>query len=153
MTVSGAAQDGTTSSLSTSVYGIGHLISDRQLAIPDYQRSYSWKADEVAELWDDIAKAMDDDAKEYFLGSVVTTSTGSPRQQVIDGQQRIATISLFYAAMRDIFRARSDERAAEVERDFLGKKNMATRDLEPRKFEARVPTDREFAAVFATDRR
>ena len=50
---------------------------------------------------------------------------------MIDGQQRLATVSLFYAAMRDIFKARSDERAAEVERDFLGRKNMATRELEP----------------------
>lgn len=70
-------------------------------------------------------------AREYFLGSVVTTTTPSPRQQVVDGQQRLATVSLFYAAMRDIFKARSDERASEVERDFLGRKNMTTRELEP----------------------
>lgn len=123
--------DGPESQLSTFVYGIGHLISDRQLAIPDYQRSYSWNIDEVTELWDDIAKAMRIGAREYFLGSVVTTTTQSPRQQVVDGQQRLATVSLFYAAMRDIFKTRSDERAAEVERDFLGRKNMATRELEP----------------------
>ena len=124
--------EGPESQLSTFVYGIGHLISDRQLAIPDYQRSYSWNIDEVGELWDDIDKAIRIGAREYFLGSVVTTTTNSPRQQVIDGQQRLATVSLFYAAMRDIFRkARSDERATEVERDFLGRKNMASRELEP----------------------
>lgn len=128
-----AAPDGVASSITTSVYGIGHLISDRLLAIPDYQRSYSWQAaDEVAELWDDVATAIDSDAPEYFLGSVVTTTTASRRQPVIDGQQRLATVSLFYAAMRDIFTSRSDERAVDVERDFLGKKNMSTRALEPR---------------------
>lgn len=124
--------DTTTSSISTSVFGIGHLLSDRQLAIPDYQRSYSWQIDEVAELWDDVQKAMTSQALEYFLGSVVTTSTSSSRQQVIDGQQRLATVSLFYAAMRDIFSGRGDERASDVEREFLGKKNMSTRMLEPR---------------------
>lgn len=129
--MSADAVDGPESQLSTFVFGIGHLISDRQLAIPDYQRSYSWGRDEVSELWEDIAKAMQIEAREYFLGSVVTTTTQSPRQQVIDGQQRLATVSLFYAAMRDIFKARSDERAAEVERDFLGRKNMSTRVLEP----------------------
>ncbi len=123
--------DGPESQLSTFVFGIGHLLSDRQLAIPDYQRSYSWNVDEVSELWDDIDKAMRIGAREYFLGSVVTTTTNSARQQVIDGQQRLATVSLFYAAMRDIFKARSDERGAEVEREFLGRKNMATRELEP----------------------
>lgn len=124
--------DGQASQLTTSVFGIGHLLSDRLLAIPDYQRSYSWDKDEVGELWDDIEKAISLEAREYFLGSVVTTTTASQRQQVIDGQQRLATVSLFYAAMRDIFKSRSDEQASEVERDFLGKKNMATRLMEPR---------------------
>lgn len=124
--------DSAGSSITTHVFGIGHLISDRLLAIPDYQRSYSWQLDEVTELWDDVNKAMASGAVEYFLGSVVTTTTSSRRQQVIDGQQRLATVSLFYAAMRDIFQSRSDERANDVERDFLGKKNMATRELEPR---------------------
>jgi hypothetical protein len=132
MTTATEALDGTSSQISTFVYGIGHLISDRLLAIPDYQRSYSWGIDEVQELWEDIAKAMRLGAKEYFLGSIVTTTTSSRRQQVIDGQQRLATITLLYAAMRDIFGSRSDERAAEVERDFLGKKNMKTRELEPK---------------------
>jgi hypothetical protein len=124
--------DTTASSISTNVFGIGHLLSDRQLAIPDYQRSYSWQLDEVTELWDDVQKAMSSGALEYFLGSVVTTSTSSARQQVIDGQQRLATVGLFYAAMRDIFSTRGDERASDVEREFLGKKNMTTRLLEPR---------------------
>ncbi len=132
MTDDTTSVDGPASQLSTFVYGIGHLISDRLLAIPDYQRSYSWNADEVGELWDDIEKAMNLGAREYFLGSVVTTTTGARRQQVIDGQQRLATVSLFYAAMRDIFAMRSDERAGEIEREFLGKKNMSTRELEPK---------------------
>lgn len=132
MTTVKPAPDGTGSSITTSVFGIGHLISDRLLAIPDYQRSYSWQTDEVTELWDDVQKAMLSGAVEYFLGAVVTTTTASRRKQVIDGQQRLATVSLFYAAMRDIFKSRSDERANDVERDFLGKKNMATRALEPR---------------------
>lgn len=132
MTASVANDEGHSSQLSTYVYGIGHLLADRLLAIPDYQRSYSWNIDEVGELWDDINKAMQIGAKEYFLGSVVTTTTNSKRQQVIDGQQRLATVSLLYAAMRDIFKERSDERASDIERDLLGKKNMATRQLEPR---------------------
>jgi hypothetical protein len=117
----------------TGVEGIGHLLSDRLLAIPDYQRSYSWSSDEVEELWDDVAKAIKRGQSEYFLGSVVTTiASGSKRQFVIDGQQRLATVSLLYAAMRDIFRSRSDERATDVERDFLGRKDMSTRKIQPK---------------------
>lgn len=119
--------------INTAVDGIGHLLTDRLLAIPDYQRSYSWGEDEVTELWDDLDKAMRSGVAEYFLGSVVTTtSTTGSRQLVIDGQQRLATISLLYCAMRDIFADRSDERATDVQRDFIGRKNMTNRQIEPK---------------------
>lgn len=117
----------------TNVDGIGHLLSDRLLAIPDYQRSYSWTVIEVAELWNDLQKAKSAGAHEYFLGSIVTTRSASVgRQLVIDGQQRLATISLLYAAMRDALRERTDERAEDIERDFLGRKDIATRKRLPK---------------------
>ena len=119
--------------IGTSVEGIGHLLSDRLLAIPDYQRAYSWDAEEVTELWGDLEGAMASGTGEYFLGSVVTTkSEGIPRNQVIDGQQRFATVSILYAVLRDIFAHRADERAAEIEREVLFKQNMVTRAREPR---------------------
>ncbi len=119
--------------LGTSVEGIGHLLSDRLLAIPDYQREYSWDVEEVGELWSDLSAAIENGVSEYFLGSIVTTkSEQKPRQQVIDGQQRLATISLMYAVIRDVFARRSDERAADIEQELLGKKNMVTRAREPR---------------------
>lgn len=118
--------------INTNVDGIGHFLSDRLLAIPDYQRSYSWGEIEVAELWADLQKAQKSNSREYFLGSVVTTaSPGASRQLVIDGQQRLATIALLFAAMRDILRERVDERASDVERDFLGRKDMKTRKILP----------------------
>lgn len=117
----------------TNVDGIGHFLSDRLLAIPDYQRSYSWGEVEVSELWADLIKAKTSGSTEYFLGSIVTTrSNDAGRQLVIDGQQRLATVSLLYAAMRDLLRERSDERADDIERDFLGRKDMATRKRLPK---------------------
>jgi hypothetical protein len=109
------------------------MLSDRLLAIPDYQRAYSWELDEVQDLWNDLSDAIAADVDEYFLGSVVTTrSEGVSRQQVIDGQQRLATVSLMYAVLRDIFAARSDERWRDIERDLLGKQHMVTRVREAR---------------------
>lgn len=121
------------SDLETDVEGIGHLLSDRMLAIPDFQRSYSWTLDEVSELWDDIKQAIDEKSPEYFLGSVVTTSApGETRDQVIDGQQRLATISLLLAAVRDILKAGSDAREQKVESKVLGDRNLRTKMPEPR---------------------
>jgi hypothetical protein len=120
-------------SIDTGVEGIGHLLADRLLMIPDYQRSFSWGDDEVGELWRDLDEALASTAPEYFLGSIVTTTDAShERVQVVDGQQRLATVSLMYAALRDIFASRSDERASEMERDYLGKKDIVTRVVTPR---------------------
>jgi hypothetical protein len=125
--------EGETLTIETNVEGIGHLLQDRLLAIPDYQRAYSWGLDEIAELWRDLEEAQAATAPEYFLGSIVTTTAaGEPRVQVVDGQQRLATVSLMYSTLRDIFAARADERAAEIERDFLGKRDMITRLVTPR---------------------
>jgi hypothetical protein len=118
------------------VLGIGHFLSDRLLAVPDFQRNYSWEVDDqVSEFYRDLNEAMASDASEYFLGSVVTSrSVGAAqvRLHVIDGQQRLATTSLLYAALRDIFSERSDERATEIERDLLGKRDIVTRRVEQR---------------------
>jgi hypothetical protein len=119
--------------IGTAVEGIGHLLSDRLLAIPDYQRAYSWDLDEVSELWNDLEAALSSGVTEYFLGSVVTTRTAeSVRYHVIDGQQRFATVSLLYAVLRDIFAGRADERAADIERDVLFKRNLMTLERDPR---------------------
>ena len=120
-------------SIDTNVEGIGHMISDRHLAIPDYQRAYSWTDDEIQDLWRDLKEAVDRSSPEYFLGSVVTTKTdGTPRHQVIDGQQRLASVSLMFAAIRDILNARADERGKEIERKVLGERDIVTRAVEPR---------------------
>lgn len=131
--------------LNTGVEGIGHLLSDRLLAIPDYQRAYSWGSEEVEDLWNDLEQAITDKVSEYFLGSVVSTKAESEdRHRVIDGQQRLATVSLLYAALRDHFAERNDERWRDIEGDMLGKKHMVTRVRQPR-----LVLNAEDNAVFA----
>lgn len=122
--------------LGTDVSGIGAYLSDHRLAVPEYQRSYSWgiaegetKArDEVLDLWEDLSRAIQASDNEYFLGAVVTIRN-ELRLELIDGQQRLATVSLLYAAMRDVFRSRADdERAHEIEAKFLGEPSFGSRE-------------------------
>jgi hypothetical protein len=117
--------------LTTDVAGIGSYLSSRRLAIPDYQRSYSWQSeDEVKDLWDDLAQAVRSGQPEYFLGAIVVIRGFSDdRLRVIDGQQRLATVSLLYAALRDIYAGMSDERAQEIQQEVLGKKDRRTRAI------------------------
>ena len=53
--------------------GIGHLLSSRRLAVPPYQRPYSWTKEQVTDLFRDLADAINNRAREYFLGTVVIT--------------------------------------------------------------------------------
>ena len=82
------------------------LNSPKQLVIPIYQRTYSWKQKECEQLWKDIMKAGKDDAiSGHFVGSIVYVEKGLyqvsalPRLLVIDGQQRLTTLSLLIAAL------------------------------------------------------
>ncbi len=76
--------------------------------IPIYQRTYSWTERECRQLWDDILRAGASlEIKAHFMGSVVyiqdglyQVTTNSPLL-VIDGQQRLTTITLLIAALAD----------------------------------------------------
>ena len=67
-------------------------------SIPKYQREYTWSYREWEALYDDISE----NNPEYFIGSIICIPLGdaiNPYMEVIDGQQRLTTISLFLAAI------------------------------------------------------
>ena len=82
------------------------LSKSPQFIIPIYQRTYSWTASECRQLWDDIMRAgTDEDVSAHFVGSIVYIEKGlyqvsnqSPLL-VIDGQQRLTTVSLIIEAL------------------------------------------------------
>ncbi len=78
--------------------------SDFEFAIPDYQRPYAWGTEQALQLLDDLEDALSRDHDEpYFLGSVVLVKEkGDPSAEVIDGQQRLTTLSILFAVLRDI---------------------------------------------------
>jgi hypothetical protein len=90
---------------------------DYQFEVPSYQRPYSWEEEQAGELFDDVLAAMRRTgeragADPYFLGSLVLIKTpGSARAQVVDGQQRLTTLTLLFAALRDMI-GREDVRTA-----------------------------------------
>lgn len=88
--------------------------SDFQFKIPDYQRPYSWGTEQALQLLDDLEGALERDTDEpYFLGSIVLVKDGaSPEAEVIDGQQRLTTLSILFAILRDL--TRNDQLASEL---------------------------------------
>ncbi|GAA7379797.1 hypothetical protein MM0344_11310 [Helicobacter pylori] len=80
---------------------------EKQFVIPIYQRVYSWEKKQCKELWDDIVKTGGNDQIEgHFIGSIVfvhngTYSTNHNELLIIDGQQRLTTITLLFIALRN----------------------------------------------------
>ncbi len=105
--------------------GIGHLLSDRFIKVPPYQRAYSWTDEQIEELLSDLSDAMRRNDAEYFLGTVVLIKNQGGQYEVIDGQQRLATSSILICAIRNYFYENDDvERADELHREFLAKKEL-----------------------------
>ncbi|WP_100973737.1 DUF262 and DUF1524 domain-containing protein [Helicobacter pylori] len=78
---------------------------NNQFVIPIYQRLYSWKKEQCKQLWDDIIKIGGNDKMNgHFIGSILYVrddNTHSSPLLIIDGQQRLTTITLLLIALRD----------------------------------------------------
>ena len=76
-----------------------------QYLIPLYQRSYSWEREQCARLWSDIVNLHNTQREGHFVGSVVRidedSAAGSTLAMIIDGQQRLTTLTLLLVALRD----------------------------------------------------
>ncbi|HUZ78672.1 MAG TPA: DUF262 domain-containing protein [Chloroflexota bacterium] len=86
----------------------GLLEGQRQYVVPYFQRSYSWTRPQWATLNEDIAELFDSDSHHpHFLGSVVLLAESGAAASghsilLIDGQQRLVTLCIFLAALRDL---------------------------------------------------
>lgn len=76
--------------------------SDKRFIIPVYQRNYSWKKDNCRQLYDDLIRVITNKRKMHFFGSIVSVYNSSYEEYlVIDGQQRLTTISLLLLAIHN----------------------------------------------------
>jgi len=84
---------------------------DYQFEVPDYQRPYAWTTEHVEKLFDDLLSAMQNirasgSTSQYFLGSIVLIKNGrDPKAIVVDGQQRLTTLTILFAALRAVWEA------------------------------------------------
>ncbi|XVQ86798.1 DUF262 domain-containing protein [Microbispora siamensis] len=128
-----SAQVADASSINFSLPGIAKLLAEHELRVPVYQRSYSWQQDEqVTDFWSDLERSFGSGG-EYFLGTVVLTKDGDEgKRTIIDGQQRLATVSLLLAAIRDEFSKLGSEKKGIIQRDYLAKETLTSDGPEPR---------------------
>lgn len=127
-----------------SDYKLREVFSDKFVfKIPPYQRPYSWTRDEAAELVDDLKAALensDDDIENldpYFLGSIVLVkSDEKPDAEVVDGQQRLTTLTMLIVTLRGAIEngkgASLRERLYDEADEFAGKQARFRLSLRPR---------------------
>ena len=79
-----------------------------QYLIPLYQRTYSWGQEQCVRLWSDIVNLHNTRREGHFVGSIVRidedSAAGSTLAMIIDGQQRLTTLTLLLIALRDYAR-------------------------------------------------
>ncbi len=131
---------------------IQYFNGEKQNLIPLFQRPYTWVENNWQTLWDDLMVQYEvGDAGTHFMGAIVSvparsTPVGVSKYLIIDGQQRLTTVSILLCALRDVLDQNSASRIQEV---YLTNR---FRDLEDTlKF---VPTqaDRDVYRSIALDR-
>lgn len=83
-----------------------------QYLIPLYQRTYSWEREQCARLWNDIVNLHKTNREGHFVGSIVRidedSAAGSTIAMIIDGQQRLTTLTVLLVALRDYASANAE---------------------------------------------
>ena len=104
------------------------LSLKRRYIIPRFQREYSWSDEELKDLWNDlldnlaISKEGDIVSQEYFLGSIVLVGdedSSDIERQVVDGQQRLMTITIMFSVLAQKFKERNEGALSKKVHEFI----------------------------------
>jgi uncharacterized protein with ParB-like and HNH nuclease domain len=104
---------------------IRNLLSSGYFRIPRFQRPYSWTTENIQEFWDDVVR---DRPVDYFIGSMVTFKEGSQRYAVVDGQQRLTTITILLAVLRNRLQAVGFEDLAKGIHGLIERRNIDNKE-------------------------
>lgn len=116
--------------LNASASSAGALLSNTTFEIPPFQREYSWGPDEVTDFWNDLRNNLESES--YFLGLIILTE-GERRKHVVDGQQRLITLTLLANAI--YHEALKRDRSALADRilaDFIRAIDYDSDETDPR---------------------
>lgn len=136
--------------ISSTTQNIGEILRRPvSYKVPVNQRDFAWTQEEVDLLWQDLINALEEGRGEYFLGAIVLAPTKEDNQffEIVDGQQRLASLSMVLSSIHQAWKDRKDEeQAAEVFRDYLGSKDRKTREISP-KLRLNETNDPAFQAI------
>lgn len=85
------------------------LSGSTTFAIPDYQRNYAWKSEQIDAFMQDVLALVENPTDQHFFGPLVLLDAGNGKSSVIDGQQRLTTIVILLCLMRDKLQSFSND--------------------------------------------
>lgn len=107
----------------------------KKYRVPSFQRDYAWEEEQWEDLWNDIQELLRAPGSFHYMGALVVEATSDREFQIIDGQQRVATLSVLALAVIDRLqqlpgdaatKAANAERASELRKRFIGEKDPAS---------------------------
>lgn len=87
--------------IESSDTNIESLFTSDFLKIPEFQRPYSWDDENLEDFWNDVVQS---EGEEYFIGSMVLFKSGRQEFGVVDGQQRLTTITILICVIRNFLK-------------------------------------------------
>lgn len=106
------------------------LTENKKYIIPSYQRPYSWNHEQAEQLINDIHHSFLENTDEYFIGSLICIDKGKEEYEVVDGQQRLTTLSLIFAKIRDLIS--HDKIKSNIQKRILPIDDFSDNPQEPR---------------------
>lgn len=121
--------------LDTSTKSLSDIVGNgKSYIVPPYQRDYSWRKDHWEDLWNDILNVQSEGLVHY-MGSIVLQNMGEKKFHVIDGQQRLSTLTLIVLAIinqlnvlikQGVDVVQNQERVLLLQKKFIGDKDPAS---------------------------
>lgn len=127
--------------LNTDTEDLKELLSNgKSYSVPPYQRDYSWKDEHWEDLWEDLM-TIEANGEDHYMGALVLESGERKKFRIIDGQQRMATLSILILACVDYLYGlagegmeaiANKERATLLESSYLGAKDPTSLRITPK---------------------
>jgi len=119
--------------LATNTVNLSDLLSgEKRFEVPLYQRDYSWKEEHWEDLWNDILEVTSGDDSKHYMGSLVLQQHEDRKYKIIDGQQRITTLSIFVISilsiLKDFIETDNDAENNRTRSDIVRSRYVGDRD-------------------------
>ena len=111
------------------------LGNGKKYRVPAFQRDYAWEDEQWEDLWSDIVELREDPGSAHYMGAIVLKALTDREFQIIDGQQRVATLTVLALAViaqlrslpgSELEQRANAERAEQLRHRFIGEKDPAS---------------------------